>query len=123
MSENQQHEKLIRDAQYRKGLSIAFFNATNSAISLVGSLDFSEENKKKVQEWRDFFIAEHADYYAKVIANVGENFDIKTTLAKLEKAKSYEELKKIFIMLSEDERQNEEVIAKAKEIKQKYEEA
>lgn len=30
-----EQEKLIKDAQYRKGLSIAFFNATNAAIEMV----------------------------------------------------------------------------------------
>lgn len=117
------HEKLIKDAQYRKGLSIAFFNATNSAISLVGQMDFTEDNKKKVQEWRDFFISEHADYYAKVIENVGNTFNPKDTIKKLEKAKNYDELKKIWVMLSQDERNNEDIQAKVKDLKSKYEKA
>jgi len=30
-----EQDKIIKDAQYRKGLSIAFFNATNSALEMV----------------------------------------------------------------------------------------
>ena len=34
MAANEQ-EKIMKDAQYRKGLSIAFFNATNAAVEMV----------------------------------------------------------------------------------------
>ena len=30
-----EQDKLIKDAQYRKGLSIAFFNATNNATEIA----------------------------------------------------------------------------------------
>ena len=42
---NVEREKIIKDAQYRKGLSIAFFNATNSAISLVAPRETSDREE------------------------------------------------------------------------------
>ena len=33
--EKDSQDRIIRDAQYRKGLSIAYFNSLNSAIALV----------------------------------------------------------------------------------------
>lgn len=64
-------DQLMRDAQYRKSRSIAFFNSTNSAINLLAPIisslnDF--EIKDKIVEWRDWFLAEYdKDYKANVM--------------------------------------------------------
>lgn len=115
----------IKDAQYRKGLSIAFFNANNAAISLLttfGELkNATKPNiKKSIIYWRDFFLAEHQEYYASVIENVGKNYKVEETIARLEKAKNLQELKSLFISLAEDERQDQQVVAKKDELKKKY---
>lgn len=108
-------EKILKDAQYRKGLSIAFFNATNAAISLCTGMNVHEEATfKRIQEIRDLFLEEHKNYYAKVIANVGQNYKATDTIEKLAKAKDIEELKSVWLSLSEDERRDGEVL-KAKE--------
>ena len=79
-------DKIIKDAQYRKGLSIAFFNATNAAISLIGSeSDPTNETLKKITDVRDFFLDEHRKYYAEVIMPIGKLYDSKKTIEALKK--------------------------------------
>src|SRR3990167_5643941 len=111
------NEKIIKDAQYRKGLSIAFFNAANVAIEIVKKeFEFrnADENKpdveKRLRFWRDWLLEEHKNYYATVIANVGVNFKVEETIKKLESTKSLAELQNIWLSLSEDERRNDAVI-------------
>lgn len=120
-----EHDKVMKDAQYRKGLSIAFFNATNAAIELV------KDNPKlttgeytdilsTVTEMRDFFLKEHQTYYANVIAKVGVNFKPEETKKKLSGAKSIDELKSVWQSLSEDERRDKEIIAFTQNLKKAY---
>lgn len=122
-------EKLIKDAQYRKGLSIAYFNSLNAAIELAKSsviikngelVKDEDEVRAFVSRWRDWFLEEHRVYYANVIANAGANFKAGEALAKLESAKNYEELSSIWRLLSEDERRDEGIISKARELKEKF---
>lgn len=117
-------EKIIKDAQYRKGLSIAFFNANNLAITLVSTdkeYYTKEELKKEIVGWRDFFLEEHKNYYANVISPVGCLFDKNQTLEVIKSAISLEDLKEIWISLSEDERQDSDIVSAKNEIKEKYE--
>lgn len=119
-----QNEKVIKDAQYRKGLSIAFFNATNSAITLVSTDKeyYSEQElKEKIISWRDFFLEEHKNYYATVISPVGCLFDKQQTLETIKGSVSLEDLKQVWISLSEDERQDSDIIKAKDEMKNKYE--
>lgn len=62
----------IEKAQDKKELSIAYFNATNGAISLLsadirhgGGFVFTEETIETFTEWRDFFLAEWKKWDAK----------------------------------------------------------
>jgi len=114
----QEQNNLMASAQYRKSLSIAFFSATNAAIELVKT-DYVKDTdlKKFIIEWRNFFLEEHKSYYAQNIANIGVNYDVKATLEKLEKAKTVDELKSVWVTLSQDERQDEQVKAKAQLLK------
>ena len=115
------NEQIIKDAQYRKGLSIAFFNATNSAISLCQGMNIHEEaTLKKVVELRDFFLEEHKNYYATVIANIGTNYKVEDSIAKLEATQNMESLQEVWRLLSEDERRNEEIKTVAQKLKSKY---
>ncbi len=118
------NEKIIKDAQYRKGLSIAFFNATNAAISLVAT---SPEKSKtetlaRVIEYRDFFLEEHKTYYATVINQIGQNYKAEDAIKKLEATKSIEELKTVWLQLSEDERRDGEIKKCANKLKGQYNE-
>ena len=119
---NTSHEKIIKDAQYRKGLSIAFFNATNAAIEFakINGMAGIMDSKKFITEWRDFFLEEHRNYYATVIANVGVNYKTEESVAKLKATKTLEELQGAWLSLSEDERRDKEIIKAAKELKGKY---
>jgi len=118
-------DKILKDAQYRKGLSIAFFNATNAAVEfakingLAGVLD----PRKFIADWRDWFLEEHKNYYATVIANVGQNYKAVDTIAKLNKTTNIEELKVIWLSLSEDERRDGEILKVKATLKKKYEKA
>lgn len=116
-------DKVIKDAQYRKGLSIAFFNATNSAISLCQGMNVNEESTlENVSKIRDFFLEEYKKYYASVIAQVGINYKADETIEKLKKTKNKEELSSVWISLSEDERRDGEIIKVARELRDKYNE-
>lgn len=57
----------IKEAQERKSDSIAFFNATNSAIALLkdAGIQGEAEMKVKIRVWRDWFIQEYEDYNTK----------------------------------------------------------
>ena len=118
-------DKILKNAQYRKGLSIAFFNATNAAVEfakingLAGVLD----PKKFIADWRDWFLEEHKNYYATVIENVGSNYKAVDTIEKLNRTKSMEELKKTWLSLSEDERRDGEILKVKATLKKKYEKA
>lgn len=119
------NETILKDAQYRKGLSIAFFNATNSAISLVASEAQLRGDEKtmldNVIRFRDFFLEEHKNYYATVIANVGANYKAEDSIAKLKSTKSKDELRVAWVCLSEDERRDGEVIKVCQELVKSYE--
>jgi len=116
-------DKIIKDAQYRKGLSIAFFNATNSAIALLSAprvlfeSKTPEETKEKIVEIRDWMLEEHKKYYAEVIMPIGKLYDSKKTIEALKVAQSKVDLKKIWISLSEDERHDGEILKVVKELK------
>ena len=114
------NEKLLKDAQYRKGLSIAFFNATNCATEMVKAE--GKITKKRFIKWRDWFLAEHTKYYAETIAKVGVAYDPQDAIQKLKKTSNLDELKGAWIGLSEDERRDAEVIGVKKQLKEKYEE-
>jgi len=118
-------EQLLKDAQYRKSLSISFFNATNSAISLVATEKEVWKDEKAmldtVVRYRNFFLEEHKNYYAQNIANVGQNYKSKDTIEKLKTAKTLEELKSLWISLSEDERRDGEIIKEVNLLKKQYE--
>lgn len=117
-------ELQIKDAQYRKGLSIAFFNATNSAISLVCAeekLRWGEgEMISNVRKFRDLFLEDHKEYYATVIANVSPSYDPVKTIEKINQSTSVEDLKTRWMMLSEDERHDKDIRKAVNDIKQKY---
>jgi hypothetical protein len=115
-------DKVIKDAQYRKGLSIAFFNATNSAIALVVTNPEKSKSKTlaRVIEYRDFFLEEHKNYYATVIANIGGNYKAENSIAKLKASKNYEDLNTAWRMLSADERKDEAIKKVALELKTKF---
>lgn len=120
--ENQENNKLIKDAQYRKGLSIAFFNATNSAIALIAPREIADRDEalKEVVRARDFFLTEYQNYYATVIANVGLNYKSEDSIAKLEATKTKEELDKAWRELSEDERRDGEIRKVAQKLNKQY---
>ncbi len=119
-------EKVIKDLQYRKGLSIAYFNSLNSAISLVTTDPVSRSGGQKailetIAFYQEHFLKNYNTYYSTVISNVGVNYDKKKSLEKLSKVVSKEGLKKVWIMLSEDERRDPDILKVARELKEKYE--
>lgn len=146
-------DKVLKNAQYRKTMGIAWFNATNSAIEMVKAeqlmgmfdgraLKNEIESSKKLPKgkkekviklikvpsmeerlvyWRDKFLEEHKDYYAKVIAQIGQVYDAVKTIEILKSAKTKGELKLAWMALSEDERHDGEIRKVVKELKKTYE--
>jgi hypothetical protein len=113
------YDAMMSDAQYRKGASIAFFNATNNAIEIAKLEEaFSQEksieySKNKIIFWRDWLLSEHTTYYTQVIMNIGKPYSIVDTIAELKTAKNYGELMDIWLSISEDQRQDTEIRAYA----------
>ena len=118
INEKSINEKLLKDAQFRKGLSIAFFNATNSAIEMIKAQ--GDVTKEAFIEWRDWFLSEHAKYYAETIAKIGLPYNPQQAIEKLRATNNAEEFKKVWLELSEDERRNEVIIKVIKELQDKY---
>lgn len=115
-------DKIIKDAQYRKGLSIAFFNATNAAVEFakINGLAGVIDPKKFIAEWRDWFLEEHKTYYATVIANVGVAYKAEDSIAKLKATKTLEELQTTWRLFSADERKDAEIIKVAQALRKEY---
>jgi hypothetical protein len=116
-------EKIIKDAQFRKGLSIAFFNATNAAISMLTADKInmtSEQMEEYITKWRNWFLDEHKEYYANVIANVGEIYKSADAVKKIMESNSLEALKTVWLNLSEDERRDGEILKAKETMKKKY---
>lgn len=114
-------EQILKNAQYRKSLAIAYFNATNAAIELLKNSGKKDtELQEDVVAWRDWFLAEHKRYYAENIANIGKPYDAKETIKNLKVETTLEGLKKAWLLLSEDERRDDEIIKAVKELKAKY---
>lgn len=113
------NEKIMRDAQFRKGLSIAFFNATNAAVELVSKLGIADFKtvEEAITHWRNWFLDTHKKYYAEVIANIGVPYDVAATIKKLESVMTQKELRNVWISLSEDERQDSTIIEAKNRIK------
>lgn len=87
--ENKTHEQFMMETQYRKSRSIAFFNATNSAISLLTTNEelatWSDEQVQKfITKWRDWFLSEYDRDYKENVATIGMSAHV---LKGLDKAK------------------------------------
>lgn len=117
------HEDVIKNAQYRKGLSIAYFNAINSAIELTKGIEDADTRKKAIVDCRDWLLDEYATYYTNVLENASVNFKPEETIKRLEKATSLVELQNIWVCLSQDERHHEDIIKKKDELKAQYAQA
>ena len=90
--EDKNYELYMQSAEYRKQFGIAFFNATNAAISMMAVLGVKdiEEAKKQIVPFRDWLLDEHVKYYVDNIAPAGmESFTIPVKLkVGLDNAKS-----------------------------------
>ena len=122
-------EKIIRDAQFRKGASIAFFNSTNSAIAIVAAELANNPQPKpgdeyiltRINFYRDRFLEQHKSYYSSVISSIGGNYKASDTIEKLKGTKNMGELYKLWLTLSEDERRDGEILKVKDALKEEYE--
>ena len=116
--------RILRDAQYRKALSISFFSATNAGIELYKNSNLTDQDKKaKIIETRNWLLEEHLEYYASVIASVGKNYNAKESIEKLESTSNLDELKEVWLIFSEDERRDDEIVKVKNQLKEQYENA
>lgn len=122
---NDQKVKQIKNAQDRKDFAIAFYNATNNAIEMVKSgvyfTDKSGSPQDRIVEWREWFLEQHLEYRANVTEKIGATYNVTTAVEKLEITTNKEDLRKAWLSLSQDERQDPEIHAKCQELIQKYE--
>lgn len=121
--EQENEDKALKDGQYRKSLSIAFFNAINTAIELVKLEDLKtdEDKKDRLVFWRNWLLQEHRSYHTTVISRVGINYDPKVTIEKIKKTTNLDQLKAVFLSLYEDERRDPDILKVVHALKKKYE--
>lgn len=117
------NEDILKNAQFRKGLSISYFNSINSAIALVAAMPIGSKVDilAQVLEYRDFFLEEHKNYYATVIASVGTPYDVPGAIEQMEYTKTIDELKQVWLGLSEGQRRDGEVLKAKNKIKKHHE--
>ncbi len=125
-NDNDQKVKQIKNAQDRKDFAIAFYNATNNAIEIVKAnrgfeISTPEQVQKDIEFWRNWFLEQHMEYREKVTEKIGATYNVTTAIEKLEVTTSKEELRKAWLSLSQDERQDAEIHAKCQELIEKYE--
>lgn len=128
-------EQALKDAQYRKALAIAYFNSVNSAITLMApavteliKTGIPDEEKFQmikagIRVFRDWFIEEHKNHYLKTVAEIGKPYDKEKTIEKLVATKTKEELRSVWVSLSEDERRDPEIKNKCLELVKEYDPA
>jgi len=123
MAEEKKYDDVMREAQYRKSRGIAWFNATNSAIEMVKFMSITDRERVKelIIFWRNWFISEYTQDYAENIANHGMTYNPESSITKLQSTTSLPELMKAWVELSEDERQNVDIVKVKNELKKKYE--
>lgn len=90
--------KLMRDAQYRKELSIGYFNSLNSAIALVTANKSPTAGKKtkeqllsEIAEIRDYFLNEYKQYRITTLDNAGKTSVDPKVVPALDKMKKQHE--------------------------------
>lgn len=104
-------QKNIKDAQYRKEISIAFFNSTNSAIALLSQAGPIKDRRAFITEWRDWFIQEHKVHRLKELGVISaesiEGAQIGTE-QKLTNCKTKDDLARIWSTLTPSEKKTYE---------------
>ena len=121
--EQKKYDDVMREAQYRKSRGIAWFNANNSAIEMIKYLSVTDKERIKelIVFWRNWFLAEYTNDYMENIANIGLTYNPASTILKLQATTSLAELMKAWLEMSEDERQNVDIVKVKNELKKKYE--
>ena len=117
MVEKKEDSKLkgIKNAQDRKDFAIAYFNATNNAIQMFQQQSYDvnkvgdEYAEKFIVKWRDWFLKEHLSYRARVTEKVGASYNPSSVLEAIEATKNIDELKMLFLGLTQDERSDKDV--------------
>jgi hypothetical protein len=127
MAKNEQ-EELLKNAQFRKALPMAFLNSRNSAIELLklNGKPKVKKGKKPVslmtilKKNTNNLMADYMEFYARDVATVGVNFKPEESIAKLNAAKNLPDLQSTWRSLSEDERHNDDVRKVAQQLRDKY---
>ncbi len=80
----------MKDAQYRKSRSIAFFSSTNAAIEMMKVSMQGDERDELVRafitEWRDWFLAEYDRDYKENVLTIGLPTEVMNGLDKAKEA-------------------------------------
>lgn len=120
--------KSIREAQDNKDLKIAFFNATNNAIEMVkyeneaGTTRFVDDKELKdgVVSWREWFLEEHKAHHLKSVGALSATIPVGSAIDRLQKANGLVELKAVWASLTQDERDNTDILLEAQAQRKKY---
>jgi len=122
-NKDKKYDDVMREAQYRKSRGIAWFNANNSAIEMIKYLSVTDKERIKelIVFWRNWFLSEYTTDYMENIANIGLAYNPASSITKLQATNSLEELRKVWLEMSEDERQNVDIVKVKNELRTKYE--
>lgn len=122
--------KILKDAQYRKNFSIAFFNAANVSVEMIkleGKVYKGKGKSKKLVAhedrfvyYQDLMLKRYRKYYAEVISATGANYKVDKTIEKILQADTREKLNSVWLGLSQEERQDPAIKKVVKELILKY---
>jgi hypothetical protein len=116
--------KSIREAQDNKDLKIAFFNSTNNAIEIVTKIPQYMQDmptiQKAIVEWREWFLSEHAEHHKRMVTLSSANVKVGDALTRLQATNNLVELKVVWASLTQDERNQADILAEAQAQRKKY---
>lgn len=117
--------KSIREAQDNKDLKIAFFNSTNSALAMVANIvDMRTAKTEDVKDtlifWREWFLNEHTEHHKRMVNESSATVPVGEAIARLRATANLVDLKAVWSSLTQDERNQTDILAEAQAQRKKY---
>lgn len=115
--------KSIREAQDNKDLKIAFFNSTNNAIEMVKineNIKSEAQQKESIVMWREWFLNEHTEHHKRMVNQTSATVPVGEAVTRLRATINLVDLKAVWASLTQDERNQADILAEAQAQRKKY---
>lgn len=116
--------KSIREAQDVKDLKIAFFNSTNSAITIVTQIPQLMVDmptiQKSIVELREWFLEEHKQHNLRMQEQTGATVQVGDAISKLKAVNNIVDLRAVWSTLTQDERNQQNVKDEANRLRELF---